>query len=489
MYEPIITRHLRPRVKMVPMQRTENTGPQITKEQLIAALEVPTSERTDQQIDTILLSLGQWKCFTNTVKSEQIRREICRHAVLEVHEANTILFHQGDAPNGWYIIVSGECHVIIFADDDFAMRDMNIEMVKKLKNELGEDKMFRDVFTAGPKMGIGDTALIQNKPRNATIYVAQRSELVLVESQVYQDTAAFFQKMQLQKRANLFSTVPEFQVIKDDPESAEIFSRLAENSTEFNIEPGTTIDLAHPEAITVKPALPANAKEEDIKKAEELKYQKSQSLYVVAEGKMTLWRVVNFALAEKKEEKKVILSKAVEARKKLESEILKVNKPSGMHSVQVTMLQPGSLFPDPRLNSDWVKYQFSLKVLEPVVLHCIRISDLYLALPLTILEKIMANVREQPSDEEVINKWIEKQKQIVWNSYKQKCVKEARKNVKVQKQVRNGDYGLRRACLPKAIKHHNPLPLHRTKGPSFTEDYTAHRGSPRVQRRPATSFY
>ena len=489
MYEPIVTRHLRPRVKMVPMQRNENTGPQITKEQLIAALEVPTSERTDQQIDTILLSLGQWKCFTSTVKSEQIRREICRHAVLEVHEANTILFRQDDPPNGWYIIVSGECHVIIMTNNDYAMHDMNIEMVKTLKKELGEDKMFMDVYTAGPKSGIGDTALIQNKARNATIYVAQRSELVLVESQVYRDTAAFFQKMQLQKRANLFSTVSEFQFIKDDPESAEIFSRLSENSTEFNIEPGTIIDLNHPDAITVKVALPANAKDADIAKAEELKFQKTQSLYVVAEGKMSLSRSVNFALAEKKEEKKVILSKAVEARKKLEAEILKVNKPSGVHSVQVAMLQAGSLFPDPRLKGDWVKYQFSLKVIEPVVLHCIRISDLYLALPLTILEKIMAAVRDQPSDEEVINKWIEKQKQIVWNTYKQKCVKEARRNVKVQKQVKNGDYGLRRACLPKAIKHHNPAPLHHNHGPSFTEDYTARRGVIRSPKRPATSLY
>jgi hypothetical protein len=463
---------------MVPMKRRMDETKPITDEQLIAVLKVPCSDRTEQQIDTILQSVGQWPCFTRTIKSEQMRREVCRHAVLEEHEQNTILFKQGDAPNGWFIIVTGQCCVVQFDTTDANMKGLNSEMVKKLREEVG-DKYYHLIITLGPQSAVGDTALIQDKARNATIYISKPSLIIRIDSQVYKDTAAYFQKLQLKRRTTLFSTVKEFQPIKEDNAPIEKFQTIAENTDEYSIPTGTVIDLNNCEAIS-----PQNAtKKEEVD-------QKSQSIYVIAEGKLALYRSVNFSkFSPTKNRDKFMFLKAAETKKRIESDVFKVRKPKGVHTVQVGVLRVGDVFPDPRLAGGWVAYPFMLKAIEPAVVHCIRISDLSLAIPQALLDEIKLNITNQPTDHEIIEEWIERQKNIQWNTYKENCVKEVRKNAKVEKEIMNGNYGLRKPSTPKAIKGYVVQPISKSRAPSFVRNYSSRMSkSPKSQRRPATSL-
>lgn len=434
----------------------------ITNDQLIAALKIHCSDRTDIQIDTILQSAGQWPCFMKAIKSEQMRREVCRHAVLEEKEQSSILFKQGDLPNGWFILISGQVCVVQYDTSDAAMMDMSAEMIKKLKEGAG-DHFYRLVTTLGPKSSIGETALIQDKTRNATIYVAQHSYFIRIDSQVYKDTAAFFQKMQLKRRANLFASVKEFKPISEYSYKEDKIQTIAENTDEYSIPSGTVIDKNHCDVISMQ----------TYGKKEETDVQKTQSIYVIAVGKLELYRNVNFSKYNTtKASDKQKLFKEVKLLKRYESDVLKVRRPTGVHSVQVAVLEAGDVFPDPRLAGGWVPYQFSLKAIEPTVVHGIRINDLSAALPISILDKIKENVTNQPTNQEIIESWIEKQKNVQWNAYKKDCVKEARRNAKIQRDVMNNNYGLRKPGIPKSLKEYVVTPISKNShSPSFVKDY------------------
>lgn len=445
-----VTRRLRPKVILLPRKKQFTGGKQKTIEQMIAALRVPSSERTDQDVDTLLATVGKWPCFTNAVHSEEMRREVCRQMVYDERPANTVLFRENDQPNGWFIVVSGQCIVVKLVQDSSGMADMPPIMVQKLKESLGSDKYFRAVFTAGPKLEFGSVALIKNQPRNATIYISQPSILIRVDNQIYRDTAAFFARTQLEKRANIFSHIEEFQPIKEGAqpnESMETFALMAENTVEFTLPVGSIIDLEHTNLIT-KPSN-ENLKDktpQEIKKIQEEQHMKTQGFFIVAEGKLAMHRSVDFSEFKQ------------EPSKEMSVDVLNVRLPRGVQSVQIATLGPKTMFPDPRLENDWIPYQFQMVVLEPVLLHQLKLSDLMTAVPQSKLDVIKAKVREQPADKEIIEQWIEKQRLAQWLAFKKQCVKEAQKSVKLERQIMNGSVGMRRSGIPKAIKEHGKFP-------------------------------
>ena len=115
------------------------------------------------------------------------------------------------------------------------------------------------------------------------------------------------------------------------------------------------------------------------------------------------------------------------------------------------------MFPVPGL-TDFVAYPFSMIVLEPVTVYELKLSDMASLLPRTQLERIKEAFRREPPDEAVAQMWIEKQQAIQWQAFKRKCVKEARESVKVEREVQNGNYAMRKPGIPKPIKDHKPLP-------------------------------
>ena len=67
-------------------------------------------------------------------------------------------------------------------------------------------------------------------------------------------------------------------------------------------------------------------------------------------------------------------------------------------------------------------------------------------------------VQQQPDNQQIIQDWIEKQRQAQWIAFKKQCVKEAQKVIKIERQIMNGEVGMRRIGPPKAIKAHDQYP-------------------------------
>jgi CRP-like cAMP-binding protein len=181
-----------------------------TVDDLIAALRLAPSERTAQDVDTIIAIVSKWPDFAGFVHTEQMRREVCRQMNLEEHKPNTVLFKVNDEPDGWYIVVSGKCDIVIgWGDDSFfaAMPPIQLQILKKA---LGNNAKFRVIAAKGPKQEFGSAALINNKKRNATIYISEPTLLIRVDAQHYKDTAQFFQEHVFRKKQNFFQRSQSF---------------------------------------------------------------------------------------------------------------------------------------------------------------------------------------------------------------------------------------------------------------------------------------
>ncbi|EAY23454.1 cyclic nucleotide-binding domain containing protein [Trichomonas vaginalis G3] len=450
-----VTLKHKPRIILTPMKKREVKSNEKTIDQVIQALKTSPNERTNHHVDTLLSTIGSWDCFTRNIHSQPMRREVCRQIVYEEVDANSVLFKQGDVANGWYIVISGQCLVVVLTKDDSFMADIPPVMIQNLRKALGQDQYFKCVFTAGPKCDFGAVALIDDCLRNATIYVSQKTILARVDNEIYRTTARYFAEAQREKRIQLLLQVKELRCLHSDYDptidEAETFKTLAQNTVEFNVPAGTIIDLNNAQAITQPNNFNPNGKTEEEIHANEIdQFSKSQGFYLIAEGKFSLHRMVDFTEYIPKTEDKV------------QDDVFRVKLPRGKYFIQAKELGPGEIFPDPRLQGGWISHQFRLRVEEPALLHNLKLSNLLSAVTERNVELIKKAVYEQPSDSALIDVWIEKQRAMQWSQYKKKCLKEARRVFKIERQVMNGEVGMRHFGPPKALKPvENARPLSR----------------------------
>lgn len=417
MSKSIILQRLKPKVILVPRKKIDENQNKMTPEMALAALRVPPGERSDQHVDAILAIVGKWKDFNNFMHTEQERREVCRRVNLEEKAGNQVLFKLGDDPDGWYLVFSGLASIYVPAGDDSSHANITPTVLALLKQALPNGH-FKWVCFKGPGSEFGSTALTNNDKRNATIFIDEPTILLRVDPQIYKDTAAWFARSQLEKRAILFSHVPELQFLR---ESRELFSRLAENTVEVKLPTGTILNS---------------------QKSTEA--SKGKGFLLIEEGLLIKQRVVDFSLFEKKYKQKF-------------DGTLVSNYPKGRFPVKTKTYGPKTMFPDPDL-TDFVPYAFSMIVVEPAICHILKLGDLETMLLTTQIQKIRDQYRDEPNDEQVIKMWIERQEEIQWQAFKRKCVKEARKIVKVERDILNGQWAMRKSGHPKPIKDHKPLP-------------------------------
>ncbi|KAH0789333.1 cyclic nucleotide-binding domain containing protein [Histomonas meleagridis] len=410
----MIKRRLKPKVILVPRKKKVEEGNKKTLEHAYAALQVKTSERTKQDVDTIMEIVGKWPDFVRFIHTEQERREVCRCMTGEEKKGNTILFKQGDDPDGWYLVFSGLCSVYIMWGDESKHAMIPPAHLSLLRSALGADKNFFCVAKKHPTQEFGSTALTNNDVRNATIIIDEPSYLLRVDPQLYRDTAAWFDRQLLEKKAALLSHIPQFQFLRSLPEQTQIFTRLAENMKEHHFLAGDTIGR---ETIV-------------------------EGFFVVEEGLLAKQRVVDFSTYK-------------ESNKPNQNDnnfSIPIKIPKGKHSVRVANYGPKTMFPDPNLK-DYVPYPFTITVIEPAITFELKLSDLSSLLLTTQIQKIKESIRNEPTDSEVIQMWIQKQQAIQWKLFKHKCVKEARKTIKVEKDISNGMFAVRKSGPPKPIKN------------------------------------
>ncbi|OHT07110.1 cyclic nucleotide-binding domain containing protein [Tritrichomonas foetus] len=411
-----LSRRLRPKVILVSRKKMSENQNVPTQDDFIKALNVTPSERTQQDIDTIMAIVGKWGDFQKFIHTEQERREVCRRIAYEKYDVNDIVVKQYDEPDGWYLIYTGKCSIYVTVGSDFGHENIPPSVISTLRNALGQDKCFLNVAQKFPSQEFGSTALTKNDVRNASILCDEPSLILRVDPHLYRDTAAWFARTQLEKKATLLSHIPQLQFLRELPPEDAIFTRLAENMIGQKLEINTVIDPLNPLA---------------------------EGFIVIEEGLMAKQRSVDFSTFKRRDQQGQIK--------------ISVTIPTGKHTVRVVTLGPKMMVPDPG-QKEYVSYPFSLVVLEPVQCYILKTSDLSSMLLSTHLEKIKSAFRAEPTDNEVIKMYIDKQEAIHWQLFKKKCVKEAREIVKIEKAIMNGQWAIRKPGIPKRIKDHKSLP-------------------------------
>jgi CRP-like cAMP-binding protein len=229
----MIPLHLQPKGFAVPHETHVDEDNEHTREAAIAALKIPPTDRTSQDIDAILAIVGTWQTFNRFFLFDQVRREVCRQMRLESHEANTILFKQGDDPDGWYLVFSGRCSIYIRSHGESFHFQILAHVVTVLRDAFGPEACFCLCAVKGPTQEFGSTALVGESLRNTTVVVDEFSQILRVDHQHYRETTGWFDRVQLEKKISLLSHIPEFQFLRD---SRDIFSRLADNMKELKLE-------------------------------------------------------------------------------------------------------------------------------------------------------------------------------------------------------------------------------------------------------------
>ena len=398
----------RPRVLLVTRPKQPIVMSQRTPALALAALRMNPIERQQQDVDAIMAVVGQWPDFNRFVRTEPEKREICSRITCEDYDANEIVIKEGDEPDGWYLIFSGKCSVYVRSKDDIS-RDIDPATLSNLRRAFGPEEDFKQIAVKGPTEEFGSTALTNNDVRNATLVADVKSTILRVDPHLYREIIAWFAKQQMKRQAELVLHVKELACLK---ETKGAVMRLAENMESMRLEPGTIIDDAF----------------FGVEDEEEM------SFYIVEEGALVTHRVVDFSTYKPKDG-------------------VTVKIPKGVKNVSVETLGPNRIFVDPAMKM-YVKFPFTLLVAEPSVIWRLKWKDMLSMLLTRQLEIFFEIIKVQPTDEEVMNMWVERQQAIEWKAYKHQCVKEVRKYIKSEREVANREWPMRKSGIPKALKEH-----------------------------------
>lgn len=407
----------RPRVLLVTRPRQPIVMSQRAPSLALAALRMKPIDRQPQDVDAIMAVVGQWPDFNKFVRTEPEKREVCSRMMCQDYDANELVIKEGDEPDGWYLVFSGHCSVFVRSNNDIS-RDIDPATLSNLRRAFGPESDFTKIAEKGPTEEFGSTALTNNDVRNATLVADVKSTILRVDPHVYREIIAWFAKQQLKRQADLILHVKELACLK---QTKGAVMRLAENMESMKIEPGTIIDDSF----------------FGIEEEEEM------SFYIIEEGSLVTHRVVDFSGYKPRDG-------------------VTVRIPKGVKNVSVETLGPNRIFVDPAMRM-YVKYPFTLLVAEAAVIWRLKWKDMLSMLLTTQLETFFGIIKVQPTDQEVMDMWVERQEAIQWKSFKHQCVKEVRKYIKAEREVENREWPMRKSCIPKALKEHVPsLPMSHT---------------------------
>jgi CRP-like cAMP-binding protein len=375
---------------------------------------VSPGDRIPSDIDVILAVVGKWPIFAKYVRNEQERREICRRITLEQFRKNEIITKQGEEPDAWYLIFSGQCSLFMVSAnrDEPSRSQVPLSTIAALRAAFGEDKSFIHVATKGPTEDFGVGSIFHSPPLNATVFADKPSLILRVDPIIYRETMAWIAKSQLEKKATILGQVSELSMLR---ESRDVLLRLAEFMEPCRFEIGTVIDVNYFQV-------------ED----------ENRAFFIVEDGALVKKRMVDFT------------------GRHTSTSALSVHLPQGRMRVKVAVYGPGTMFPDPAMRS-CVPYPFTMVVKEPVTAYRLRRTDLISMLLTVQTEKVMAAFQKEPNDEQMAQMWTEGKEAVKWKAYRRSCIKEARRGAKVERAVSCGAWATRKPDIPKPIKDHRPF--------------------------------
>lgn len=106
---------------------------------------------------------------------------------------------------------------------------------------------------------------------------------------------------------------------------------------------------------------------------------------------------------------------------------------------------------------NFVPYQYSLVIEEPLYLLQIKLYDFKLSIPQSKIDIIQQSLSDQPNDDKAIEMWIEEQRILQWNLFKENCSRAARQELNITRSLASGVFSLKTVHKPKPIKPYYPL--------------------------------
>jgi CRP-like cAMP-binding protein len=146
----------------------------------------PPHTRNHDDIKILYHTLKSLPAFAKL--SNFILEQLCGVLHFVTYEADRVIFLQGDVGTSWYVILKGSTSVSV------------------LKN--GENVLVK-VLTAGE--GFGDLALINDKPRAATIMTREYTELVRIEKDDYNRTLRFMYDRETKQKVAQLRRIKNFE--------------------------------------------------------------------------------------------------------------------------------------------------------------------------------------------------------------------------------------------------------------------------------------
>jgi CRP-like cAMP-binding protein len=417
------TRRKSSSVKVVPRREVPLQDRKHVWDAALDGLQTKATDRSEWQVQAINAVFSEWYSIKRVAPDERKRKELMRGCEFRYHPENSLLFKEGDASDGWYIVYSGE--VVLFSsraanwgDDPEAVRrecnkntiraleyPMDPELYRIANSALHTDKEFLPFRVVGHRGDFGSEHLKKDERRSFTAIMSQPGFIIHIDAFVYRMTLEWLEDSELREKTAFLEQIPELEPLKSYP---VLYERLAE--------------------VVVKKDLP------DCRNCAKL----WGGWIAIIEGEITRRRTVDFRNVKIPDHM-------------LEIGDVKIVLPSGTIAMQTNSFGPGHLVADPFLSSG-LKKPFTVSIAPKSVCYHLEYEDVKNLLPIDMRREIERIIMDDQDDQSLGNIWVEKERQLQWEVYRDKCCKEARKFVKQTRKGTDANAAFRRVKLPKAVK-------------------------------------
>ncbi|CAD8098485.1 unnamed protein product [Paramecium sonneborni] len=173
-------------------------------EKLKLLLQVPIEQRT-QPICKDIAEIAQQIKFLSQYKQKPDFLELCKNLYLKTYEKRQYIFKQGDQGDAFYVILNGSVKVYIDEPTEFK----NFMQLKEIA-QLGKGDAF------------GEISLLYNSKRTATVISNERSDLIVLEKDAFQeymktiDNSNEMKTVALNRLLQFLESLPVFQMFNKD---------------------------------------------------------------------------------------------------------------------------------------------------------------------------------------------------------------------------------------------------------------------------------
>ena len=403
-----------PKIILSPRKHKNDFTPRFPYSYIYSSLETPPHQRSIPQKTSIKLLLQSFNSFINQFPSELLQKEMSQIVSLEKKNKGTILYRPGDEPDGWYIILNGSLLVIESTNEEPLKKSeiLSFEIINNLLSLPNQkDKYFKLKEIIKNKMDFGKLDNQEIIPRNNYIYILENTNLLYFNSISYYLCLSQFNLLQLERKTNLISKTKYFSYLTYN---MEICSNIAKSLKEIKLKKGFIIDE---------------------------NFNLEKGFLFLETGKIYRKRIINFNFINKS-----LLNNEV-------GELI-IKIPNGITQIITNKLINFESFCLHKCYEK--KIDFYFEIIEDSICFFLNYNDFFNIIPLEIQKKILFELYDNKTDQDVVENWLKKEIAIQWRIYRKKCVNEALDFVKTNKLNSPDEIITRIPKQPESLKFYHP---------------------------------